>query len=120
MAFALDVVQFISRVSGQECDTQSDGMITWAGLSIDYGNGPQPGDWLYLHHKPSKDAGYGPVVSYIDLHEDYIDFKTNPYNMTHDLVYLIQGYCAYHDIPLLRSGMPIRLNDNPYKDSEAA
>jgi hypothetical protein len=113
MAFALDVVQFISRVSGQECDTQSDGMITWAGLSIDYGDGPQPGYWLYLHHTPSKDAGYGPVVSHIDLHEDYIDFKTNPYNMTLDLVYLIQGYCVYHDIPF-------RLNDNPYKDSEDA
>jgi len=91
----LDTVSFISKVSQSEFDTRTaDNMISWAGLSLDYGKGTLAGYWCHVH---SDEEG---SVTKIEVLEDYVFWKGNPFSDPHDLVYLIMGWATYHKIEI--------------------
>ena len=88
----LDAVSFVSRIAEDEYDTRSKGLIAWGGLSPDYGEGTKAGYWCYVCF----DAKH--LVTQIIVYEDYLFWPGNPYKNPHDLIYLVQGWCAYHDV----------------------
>lgn len=89
----LDTVSFISKVAQAEFDSRiADGTISWAGLSLDYGEGAQAGYWC---HVGSDEEGN---VTDIQVVEDFVYWKGTPFSSPHDLVYLVMGWAAYHKI----------------------